>query len=136
MKKGNISELLIIVFMVIVVGAGAVGITMFVMRDKPVTNPPSSSVESEPTVQKVLLDIADKSPLRIQVKQGDYIQFEPSDSSKHQIVSSGDGEHATDAFDSGVFESTQSYRLQVKDLGTFELKDTYNPEKSITVEAR
>ena len=137
MSKDTIFEAIIILILVIAVAGGAVFATMYLARDKPTSNSTIAPQPStEPTTYKVALDVSNKSPVSVQVKQGDFVEFVSEDSSQHQIVSSGSGEHAEDAFDSGVFEASQSYRMQVKDVGTFELKDTFNPEKKIVIEAR
>jgi len=139
MTKANIFEAMFIVVAIAVVGAGSVGVTLLLTGDSDNSNSDSSQMQDapsnqQPQIQKVALNTKDQSPLLIQAKQGDYIQFEPSDDSKHQIVSAGSGEHAEDGFDSGVFDSTESYRMQVKDLGTFELQDTFNPDQKITIQ--
>ncbi|MCA9324542.1 hypothetical protein KC959_03485 [Candidatus Saccharibacteria bacterium] len=138
MTKSNLFEALTIVVAVVVVGAGAVGGTLLLTRnsgDGDTNDVQSSVAEREPQIQKVVLNVDDQAPITVQVRQGDYIQFEPTDDSKHQIISVGSGEHAEDGFDSGIFESTQSYRMQVKDIGTFELQDTFNPDQKITIQA-
>lgn len=137
MSKGIVLEALTIVILVAGVGSGAVFATMYLTRDKPTSSSVTSQQQSvEPASYKIVLDVTDKNPVSMQVKQGEFVVFVPEDSSQHRIVSSGSGEHAEDAFDSGVFEASQSYRMQVKDIGTFKLKDTFNPDKKIVIEAR
>ncbi len=139
MTKANVAEAATIIVAILVVGVGSVGVTLLLTgNDNGTDNTAqvqSESTQQQPQIQMVSLDIEDQSPLLIQARQGDYIQFEPVDDSSHQIISSGDGEHAEDGFDSGVFNADQNFRMQVKDIGTFELQDTYNPDKKITIQA-
>ena len=135
MSKTSKSEIATIIILVIFVIAGAVGVTRILASRFSFSSSSEQSTGTQPQTYKIPLDINSKQPIATQVKQGDYILFEPTDQSQHQIVSGGTGEHAGDGFDSGVFEPSESYKMQIKDVGVFELNDTYNPDLVITIQA-
>lgn len=95
---------------------------------------------SKDNPHQLALSKADKDPVDLLIKKGDYVQFNSKDGSQHQIIQGastmaehGPTEHVPSPLDSGVFNGDEGYLLQFKEIGKYEFHDNYDHDHTITI---
>lgn len=89
------------------------------------------------TCVSLLIDRA--SPDTLAVAVGSYVTFNSADGKSHELTlgdDKGSSLHAHSnpgSFDSGVFKSDESWRVQFKEEGTYKFTDKLNPRTNIIV---
>lgn len=132
--NSSLKGLLTFVAIVLMVLGVSFGLALFLSSsDKNQNTEQEQAVVTEPKIYTVPLDAKDIKPVNAEIKKFDYIQFNSEDGGQHQIVKVNQGEHGGEALKSSVFGGDEGYRVQFKDVGTFYLKDTFNPEQKITI---
>ena len=76
------------------------------------------------------------SPDTFAVTVGTYVTFNSADGKSHELTLGDAGSHSHSnpgSYESGVFNSDESFKLQFKEEGTYTFTDKMNPETTIVV---